>query len=410
MGVQPLLDAVARLLPAPDDRQNVDGVASDPDAALAALCFKILADDHIGRLNFVRVYRGTMRQGDQVWIPRLEKKVRIARIFVIDGARRMEIPQAEAGDIVAVSGPKDLLTGDTLCDPRHALVLESMDFPEPVIDLAIEARRPGDLDKLGMALTKMVREDPSLRLTTDSESGQMVLSGMGELHLEVTLSRMQKESKLEVRTGKPRVGYREAITRTVRHRERLKKQSGGPGQFAEVEIEVSPLEAGKGFAFLNEVKGGAIPAEFIQAVEKGCRNALQEGVLSGNRLVDVQVRLLDGQTHSDDSSAMAFESCARRALLEACRLADPVQLEPVMRVEVSAPDEYTGALISDIHRRRGVVSSLVARANMQVVTAEVPLAEMFGYVGVMRSLSSGTGAFAMEFARYAPMPSGLVAR
>lgn len=410
MGVQPMLDAVVQLLPAPIDREQAEGVETDPEAPLAALCFKILADDFIGRLNFVRVYGGTLRQGDQVWVPRLGKKVRISRIFVIDGAKRKEIPEAMAGEIVAVSGPKNLLTGDTLCDPAHPLELESMEFPDPVIDLAIEAKRRGDLDKLSMALVKMVQEDPSLRLTTDQESGQMVLSGMGELHLEVVLSRVAEATKLEIRTGQARVGYRETITQTVRHRERLKKQSGGPGQFAEVEMEVSALEAGAGFVFLNEVRGGAIPAEYISAVEKGCRTALSEGVLSGNPLVDVQVRLIDGLTHSDDSNAMAFESCARRAMLEACRQAAPVQLEPVMRVEVSAPETYIGAVISDLNRRRGLVTSLETAAAMQTVVADVPLAEMFGYVGTMRSLSSGSGAFAMQFARYAPVPAALAVK
>jgi elongation factor G len=406
-GVQPLLDAVAYYLPSPQDRQLPQGLQANPDGPLAALAFKILVDDFIGRLNFVRIYSGQVRPGDQLCIPRTGRKARVSRLFVIDGARKLEIKEAVAGDIVALSGPRDLLTGDTLCGKDKEIVLESMEFPEPVIDMAIEPQRPSDLDKLSLALSRMVHEDPSLRLSTHPESGQMVLSGMGELHLEVVLERMRQATDLQVRTGRPRVGYRETIRQTVRHRERLSRQSGGPGQFAEVEIEVSPLDSGEGFQFINEVKGGAIPREFIVAVEAGCRNALAEGVISGNPLVDLQVRLLDGLTHEVDSSAMAFSACARRALLEACSRARPVRLEPVMRVEVSAPEEFIGALISDLNRRRGIVAGLESKATMQVVTADVPLAEMFGYVGTMRSLTSGMGAYAMEFSRYAPVAPGV---
>ena len=404
IGVQPLLDAVAAFLPSPDMNRE-----AQESAHFSGLVFKTLTDKFAGRVGFLRVYSGTLRPGDRVLAPRTGELERIARVFRLQGAVREELDAAHAGDIVAVTGFRAMISGDTLCDPAHPVELESIRFPDPVIDLAIELRDKGQETKLGLALHQLVAEDPALRFRTDAQSGQLVLSGLGELHLEVVIDRLQEEYGLEVRTGRPAVAYKSSITRTHRHHERLKKQNGGSGQFAEVVIEVSPLEGGSGFTFENAVVGGAIPSQFIPAIEKGVRRAIAQGLFEDYPLEGVRVRLLDGGFHAKDSDAMAFEACAYTALLEAAKAAAPVVLEPVMTLDLHVPSTAVGDAIGDLNRRRARIMALEATGQSQAVKAEVPLSELFGYVVALRGLSAGAGRFSMQFSHYAHLQNASLA-
>ncbi len=403
IGIQPLLDAAAQYLPSPEEAR----FHSD-DAPFSGLVFKTLTDRFAGRAGFVRLRSGSLRPGDSVYCPRTGTTERIARIFRLQGGQRAEMTEAHAGDIVAVTGFKEMVSGDTLCDPKTLVVLEAIEFPKPVIDLAIELVGKGQEGKLAAALHQLVSEDPALHYRTDAESGQLLLSGLGELHLEVVVDRLQEDYGLAIRTGRPAVAYRSTITRTVQHHERLKKQNGGTGQFAEMQIEVSPIAGGVGFTFSNEIVGGAIPAAFVPAIEKGMKRALQHGLNRSHPLDGIHVRLLDGDIHREDSDAASFESCGYDALLAACAAAGPIMMEPIMAVEAISPEAFTGAVISDINRRRGRITGLEAGVRDQKVNAEVPLSEMFGYVASLRSLSSGTASFSMQFERYAAKPEGVM--
>jgi elongation factor G len=397
IGVQPLLDAVAAFLPSPDMNRE-----AQESAHFSGLVFKTLTDKFAGRVGFLRVFSGTLRPGDRVLAPRTGELERIARVFRLQGAQREELEEAHAGDIVAITGFRSMISGDTLCDPAHPVELEKIHFPDPVIDLAVELREKGLDNKLGLALNQLAAEDPALRYRTDAQSGQLILSGLGELHLEVVIDRLQEEYGLEVRTGRPAVAYKSTITRSHRHHERLKKQNGGSGQFAEMTIEVSPLEGG-GFVFENAVVGGAIPSQFIPAIEKGIRRALQRGLFEDYPLEGVRVRLLDGGFHAKDSDAMAFEACAHTAMLEACKAAAPVVLEPVMALDLHVPSTSVGDAIADLNRRRARIMALEATGTSQAVKAEVPLSELFGYVVALRGLSSGAGRFTMQFSHFAQL-------
>ncbi|MGC3963961.1 MAG: elongation factor G [Rhodocyclaceae bacterium] len=403
-GIEPLLDAVVDDLPSPDDVAS--DIGDDAGAPLAALVFKLIADEH-GQLSFVRVYRGTLRVGDTVLNATTDKRERVSRLYEIHADKRREIDAVEAGGIAAIVGVKDAATGDTLCDPAHRIVLEQIAAPDPVIDIAIEPKTQADQQHLAHGLQALLREDPSLRMRYDAESGQTILSGMGELQLEVKLEDLRARHGVEVVTGKPQVAYRETVTRsaTVRHLHR--KQSGGPGQYAEVELLVEPLERGAGVQFESRVVGGAVPREFIPAVEAGVNNAVRIGVISGHPVVDVKVTLLDGSHHERDSSAMAFEIAAATAFRNAMRQAAPVVLEPVMGVEVTTPTDHVGDVIGDLNRRRGTIRAQQARGNAAVIDAQVPLQEMFGYIGQLRALTSGRAQFTMQFDHYAPAPATL---
>lgn len=406
-GVEPLLDAVVDYLPAPEEVQNeVDGDANGP---LAALVFKVAADDH-GQLAYLRLYRGRLRAGDVVLNANTGKRERIARLYEMHADKKHELEQAEAGAIVAVSGLKSAVTGHTLTAPAHALQLEQVTAPEPVIDIAIEPKRAVDQQKLSQALQAMLREDPSLHMRHDAETGQTILSGMGELQLEVRLEDLRSKHGVEVQTGRPQVAYRETLTGSAEERYLHKKQSGGPGQFAEVMLRVEPLEQGAGLQFESRITGGAIPREFIPGVEAGVRRAAEAGVVAGYPLVDVKVTLLDGSHHERDSSVMAFELAGAAAFAAAARRASPVLLEPVMRVEVQTSNDYLGDCIGDLNRRRGLVRAQQLREHDCVIEADVPLQEMFGYIGTLRALTSGRAGFSMQFDHYAAAPAALAER
>jgi len=401
-GVEPLLDAVVAYLPAPGETSG-DGSQpeADPEGPLAALAFKVVTDEH-GTMTFVRVYRGRLRPGDVVLNASTGKTERVARLYEVHADKHEERDMLVAGDIAAIVGLKDTLTGHTLADKRHPVVLEQISIPEPVIDVAIEPKTQADQQHLGKALSALVKEDPSLRLKQDAESGQTILSGMGELQLEVTLEKLRTRHRVEVTSGRPQVAYRETIARAARVTHLHKKQSGGPGQFAEVTLELVPLERGEGVRFRSEIVGGAIPREFIPAVEAGVRRAAQTGVVAGFPVVDVEAVLIDGRTHERDSSTLAFELAAAAAFREASARAQPEVLEPVMAIEVVTPSDYLGDVIGDLHRRRGAIRSQEPRgATGMVVHAEVPLKEMFGYIGQLRALSSGRAQFSMHFDHYA---------
>ncbi|WP_412516728.1 elongation factor G [Actinomadura madurae] len=395
-GVQPLLDAVVRYLPSPLDVQDV----SD-DRPLAALAFKIMADRHLGRLTFVRIYSGRLVAGAQVLNSVKERKERIGKIYRMHADAREEIASAGAGDIVAVMGLKQTTTGETLCDAAHPVVLESMDFPAPVIEVAIEPRSKADVERLGAAVQRLSEEDPSFQV--HDEDGQTVIGGMGELHLEILIDRMKEEYGVEANVGRPRVAYRETVRRAVERVDLThRKQSGGKGQYAKVQISVEPIE--DGYEFVNRVTGGRIPKEFIPSVDAGCQEAMQTGVLAGHEMTGVRVTLLDGDFHPVDSSELAFKIAGSLAFREAVRRASPALLEPVMAVEVITPEEYLGAVIGDLNSRRGRIEGTGERAGAWTVQALVPLAEMFGYVGHLRGTTSGRGVFTMRFAAYAEVP------
>jgi elongation factor G len=399
-GVEPLLDAVVDFLPEPSQ--------DAADAPLAALAFKIVSNDH-GALTFVRVYSGRLLPGDAVLNANTGKKERISRLYEMHADKKEERTSAEAGDIVALVGLKDTTTGHTLCDPAHPVTLEQISVPEPVIDIAIEAKTQADQQNLAKALHAMLREDPSLRVAHDADSGQTILSGMGELQLEVTLEKLRSEHAVDVMVGKPQVAYRETIGAAVEVRHVLKKQTGGPGQFADVLLRVEPLARGAGMQFASEVVGGAIPREFIPAVETGVRNASKSGVLAGFQVVDFKVTLVDGSYHDRDSSSLAFELAAGAAFREAAAKAQPALLEPVMAVEVTTPANHVGDCIGDLNRRRGLIRSQDQRNNGAVIEAHVPLKEMFGYIGNLRALSSGRAQYSMQFDHYAVAPANVAA-
>ncbi|RYY33996.1 MAG: elongation factor G [Sphingobacteriaceae bacterium] len=414
-GVQTMLDYVMELMPSPLDSKGVVGTNPDTGAEIlvkpdvkepfAALAFKIATDPFVGRLCFIRVYSGNLDAGSYIYNMRSENKERISRIFQMHANKQNPIPNVGAGDIAAVVGFKDIKTGDTLCDEKHQLVLESMQFPEPVIGLAIEPKTQADVDKLGIALGKLAEEDPTFRVQTDQDTGQTVISGMGELHLDILMDRLKREFKVEVNQGAPQVAYKEAITGTTQHRETYKKQTGGRGKFADIQVIISPGEEGKeGLEFVNEIVGGSIPREFIPSVEKGFKSAMDNGVLAGYPLTNLKVRLIDGSFHAVDSDALSFEIAGRSAYREALPKCKPVLLEPIMKIEILTPEENMGDVIGDMNRRRGQLQGMDTRAGSQVIKAQVPLSEMFGYVTQLRTITSGRATSTMEFDHYEPAP------
>ena len=406
-GVETVLDAVIDYLPTPDEVKN--DVESDVNAPLVALLFKVTADDH-GQLAYLRIYRGCLKVGDTVLNAITGKRERISRMYEMHANKKHEIVQAEAGSIVTVVGLKDSTTGHTLCDPAHVMVLEQIEPPVPVIDIAVEPKTPADQKNLAHALQALLREDPSLHARQDPESGQTILSGMGELQLEVRLEDLRTKYNVEVTTGQPQVAYRETITQTVKERYLHKKQSGGPGQYAEVMLQLEPLARGEGIRFESKVVGGAVPREYILGVESGIRRAAQTGVLAGFPCVDIKITLLDGSYHEQDSSIMAFELAGAAAFQIAVRKAAPVLLEPIMQVEVQTPSDYVGDCIGDLNRRRGQISSQTIQNHGCEIEANVPLQEMFGYIGTLRALTSGRASFSMQFDHYDIAPASITAQ
>ena len=417
-GVQPMLNAVMAYLPSPMDLPPVKGInpdtdleeerSADPDGKFAGLAFKITTDPFVGRLAYFRVYSGTLKSGSYVLNTRTGDKERISRIFQMHANKQIPIDEIIAGDIGAAVGFKNIRTGDTLCDEKFPITLEQMTFPEPVISIAVEPKTQADLEKMGVALGKLSEEDPTFRVRTDEESGQTVLSGMGELHLEILLDRMKREFKVECNQGAPQVAYKEAITKEIEHRELYKKQSGGRGKYADMTVVIGPVDEGKlGLQFENEITGGNIPREFIPAVEKGFKASMSNGVLAGFPVDSLKVSLIDGGFHAVDSDALSFEICARSAYREAMRKARPIILEPIMNVEVVTPEDYMGDIVGDLNKRRGQMQGMDQRHGARVIKAQVPLSEMFGYVTTLRTLSSGRAASTMEFSHYAETPKNI---
>lgn len=416
-GVQPLLDAVVDFLPSPIDIAHVRGIdpntreeierKTDDNEPFSALAFKIMTDPYVGKLTFFRVYSGTLKKGSYIYNSTKGKKERIGRLLLMHANQREEIDEVNAGDIAAAVGLKDTTTGDTLCDENKPIVLESMTFPEPVIDLAIEPLTRADQDKLGTALMKLAEEDPTFRVKTDHETGQTIISGMGELHLEIIVDRLKREFKVEANVGKPQVAYRETITGSAEVEGKYIKQTGGRGQYGHVWIRVKPNEPGKGYQFINSIVGGVIPKEYIPAVDKGIQEAMQTGVLAGYPVVDISVELFDGSYHEVDSSEMAFKIAASMAFKDACKKANPVLLEPIMDVEVVTPEDYMGDVVGDLNRRRGRILSMDQRGNARVIKAEVPLAEMFGYATDLRSFTQGRASYTMKFKHYEQVPANI---
>jgi elongation factor G len=414
-GVQLLLDAVVSYLPSPLDVPPVTGVnpetgeietrPPDPDAPVAVLVFKIQTDPFIGRLAYVRVYSGVMRVGQTLNNANKNRKERVGRLVQVSAEKRQEVSELRSGDIGAVVGLKQTFTGETIADPDHPIVLETIEFPEPVISVAVEPRTKADQDKLGNALQRLADEDPTFRVRTNDQTGQTEISGMGELHLEVLIDRMQREFGVQANVGRTQVAYRETIRRKSRVETRFVRQTGGHGQYAHVIVELEPLGKGLGFEFVDKVKGGEIPKEYIQPVAQGIRETMDDGVLGGYPMVDVRATLLGGSWHEVDSSDMAFKVAGSMAFKEAAQKADPVLLEPVMKVEIVVPEQFTGDVIGDIVSRRGQIGGLdLHSAGLQSVRATVPLAEMFGYATALRSSTQGRGTFTMEFDHYEPMP------
>jgi elongation factor G len=417
-GVQRLLDAVCEFLPSPLDKGEIKGRnpiidkevtrTADPEEPLSALAFKIATDPFVGRLAYIRVYSGRLDSGSTVYNSRTGKKERISRLYQMHSNKQNAKDVIEAGDICAAVGFKDIRTGDTLGDVKNPIELESMDFPEPVIGVAVEPKSQKDVDKLSNGLAKLAEEDPTFVVNTDPDSGQTVIRGMGELHLEILVDRLKREFKVECNQGAPQVAYKEAITQPVELREVFKKQTGGRGKFADVIVKVEPTEDGKaGLEFIDQVKGGRIPREFIPSVEKGFKDALSNGPLAGFPVDSLKVTLLDGSFHPVDSDQLSFEICARQAFKSAASKAAPVLLEPIMHVEIVTPEEYMGDIIADLNRRRGEIAGMEPKGNAKVVTAKVPLAEQFGYVTVLRTLSSGRATSSMEFSHYQEVPRSL---
>jgi elongation factor G len=413
-GVQPLLDAVVDFLPSPADVPPVKGVRPGSNEELerqpsdeewfSALAFKIMNDPFVGTLTFVRVYSGVAHSGEQVQNTVKDKPERIGRMLLMHANSREEAREARTGDIVALPGLKQTTTGDTLSDPRHPIVLERMEFPDPVIEVAVEPKTKADQEKMGMALARLANEDPSFRVSTDVESGQTVIKGMGELHLEIIVDRMRREFKVDANVGQPQVAYRETISRPAEIDYTHKKQTGGAGQFARIALRFEPLEPGSGFQFESKIVGGAVPREYIPGVQKGLEQARESGVIAGFPVIDFRASLIDGAYHDVDSSVLAFEIAARAAFREGLPKAGPKLLEPVMNVEVVTPDEYMGDIIGDLNSRRGQISGMDQRGNARVINALVPLATMFGYVSTLRSMSQGRAQYTMQFDRYADVP------
>lgn len=417
-GIQRLLDGIVSLLPSPLDVEAISGIDprnekseerhADPDEPLSALAFKIATDPFVGRLAYVRVYSGKLQEGVMVYNPRTGKKDRVNRLYQMHANKQNPRSEVEAGDICAAVGFKNLKTGDTLCAVNKPIVLESMTFPDPVINVAIEPKTQQDIDKLSIALNKLAEEDPTFQVKTDPDTGQTIISGMGELHLEILIDRLKREFKVECTKGQPQVNYKEAITREIKHREIFKKQTGGRGKFADIIVKIGPAPEGtSGLTFINEVKGGNIPKEFIPAVEKGFKESLNNGPLAGFPVDGLKVTLLDGSYHPVDSDALSFEIAAKQAFRKSARQAAPVLLEPIMSAEVVTPEEYMGDITSDFNKRRGQVEGMEAKAGARVIKAKVPLAEQFGYVTVLRTLTSGRATVTMEFSHYEPVETNL---
>ncbi|GAA6872130.1 elongation factor G [Helicobacter pylori] len=416
-GVQTLLDAVIDYLPAPTEVVDIKGidpkteeevfVKSSDDGEFAGLAFKIMTDPFVGQLTFVRVYRGKLESGSYVYNSTKDKKERVGRLLKMHSNKREDIKEVYAGEICAFVGLKDTLTGDTLCDEKNAVVLERMEFPEPVIHIAVEPKTKADQEKMGVALGKLAEEDPSFRVMTQEETGQTLIGGMGELHLEIIVDRLKREFKVEAEIGQPQVAFRETIRSSVNKEHKYAKQSGGRGQYGHVFIKLEPKEPGSGYEFVNEISGGVIPKEYIPAVDKGIQEAMQNGVLAGYPVVDFKVTLYDGSYHDVDSSEMAFKIAGSMAFKEASRTANPVLLEPMMKVEVEVPEEYMGDVIGDLNRRRGQINSMDDRLGLKIVNAFVPLVEMFGYSTDLRSATQGRGTYSMEFDHYGEVPSNI---
>ncbi len=416
-GVQMLLDAIVDYLPSPLDIPPVKGVnpidgseierKASPDEPFAALAFKIMTDPYVGQLTFIRVYSGVLSAGSYVYNSTKDSKERIGRLLRMHANKREEIKEVAAGDIAAAVGLKNTLTGDTLCDEKAPIVLEAIEFPEPVISVAIEPKTKADQEKLSQSLAKLAQEDPSFRVSFDEETGQTIISGMGELHLEIIVDRLLREFKVSANVGKPQVAYKETIRTAAKAEGKFVRQSGGRGQYGHVVIEIGPAETGKGFEFVNKIVGGTIPKEYIPAVEKGIKEALDSGVLAGYPVVDVRATLYDGSYHEVDSSEMAFKIAASMAFKEAAKKARPVLLEPIMSVEVVTPEEYMGDVMGDLNSRRGRIQSMEKRGNSQVIRAEVPLSEMFGYATDLRSKTQGRATYTMQFSRYEEVPKNI---
>ena len=415
-GIQPLLDAVVDYLPAPDEIEAIKGVYEDgtevtvestDNGEFAALAFKIMTDPFVGQLTFIRVYRGSLESGSYAYNTVQDSKERIGRLLKMHSNKREEITELFAGEIGAVVGLKNTLTGDTLASEKDKVILERMDFPEPVISVAVEPKTKADQEKMAIALQKLAQEDPSFRVSTDEESGQTIISGMGELHLEIIVDRMLREFKVDAEVGQPQVAYRETIRKTVEQEYKYAKQSGGRGQYGHVFLRIEPLPAASGFEFVNDIKGGVVPKEYIPAVEKGCKEALQSGVLAGYPVEDVKVTLFDGSYHEVDSSEMAFKLAASMGFKEGARKAGAVILEPMMKVEVETPEEYMGDVIGDLNKRRGQVNSMDDRNGVKIIAAYCPLAQMFGYSTDLRSMTQGRATYSMEFDHYEEVPKNV---
>ena len=415
-GVQAMLDAVIELLPSPldkppvrglDERDQDDTRAADDAAPFAALAFKIATDPFVGTLTFFRVYSGVLSSGDGVYNPVKSKRERVGRILQMHANTREEIKEVRAGDIAAAVGLKDVTTGDTLCSEKFLITLERMEFPEPVISVAVEPKTKSDQEKMGIALQKLAQEDPSFRVHTDEESGQTIISGMGELHLEIIVDRMRREFKVEANVGAPQVAYRETIRKSVEQEGRFIRQTGGRGQFGHVWLRIEPREPGEGYLFHNGIVGGVVPREYIPAVDKGVQEALGNGIIAGYPVVDVKVTLFDGSYHDVDSNEMAFKIAGSMAFKEGSRKASPVLLEPIMKVEVVTPEDYMGDVVGDLNRRRGVIQGMDDSPSGKVIRCEVPLAEMFGYATDLRSATQGRATYSMEFSKYLEAPSSV---
>ena len=416
-GVQPLLDAVIDYMPSPKDVPPIKGIldnqkessrsASDKEP-FASLAFKVATDPYVGNLTFFRVYSGVMSSGDTVYNPIKAKKERIGRLLQMHSNDRKEIQEVLAGDIAAAVGLKDVTTGDTLCDPKNVITLEKMEFPEPVISVAIEPKTKPDQEKMGIALQKLAKEDPSFKMHTDPESGQTIISGMGELHLDIIVDRMLREFSVDANVGKPQVAYRETITQSVQQEGKFVRQSGGRGQYGHVFLKIEPQESGAGYEFINAIVGGAVPREYIAAVDKGVREQLENGVVAGFQVVDVKVTLYDGSYHDVDSSEIAFKIAASIAFNDGSQKAKPVLLEPIMNIEVVTPEEYMGDVMGDVNRRRGLPQGMEDAPAGKIIRAEVPLAEMFGYATDLRSMTQGRAVYSMEFLKYNTVPNNIL--
>jgi elongation factor G len=416
-GVQAMLDAVIEYLPAPTDVEAIKGHLEDDvteavrpasdDAPFSALAFKIATDPFVGTLTFFRVYSGVLNSGDSIYNPVKKKKERIGRIVQMHANSREEVKEVYAGDIAAAIGLKDVTTGDTLCDLNEIIMLERMDFPDPVISVAVEPKTKADQEKMGVALSKLAQEDPSFRVNTDEESGQVIISGMGELHLEIIVDRMKREFNVEANVGAPQVAYRETIRKTVEQEGKFIRQSGGRGQYGHVWLRIEPQEIGAGYEFINEIVGGVVPKEFIPAVDKGIQEQLKSGILAGYPVLDVKVSLFDGSYHDVDSNEMAFKIAGSMCFREGARKASPVLLEPIMKVEIATPEEYMGDVVGDINRRRGIIQGMDDTPSGKTLSCEVPLAEMFGYATDLRSATQGRATYSMQFEKYNEAPANI---